>query len=281
MMNVAKGLKEIGDISAVILCLSWSTRADVNFTATVEYYRRLLAPVFLSRNIILICTKMSNDTYVDYVAAQKLEGIIEDRRKVTSKTLNIEVDICELVDSVIPSSKREKVMKTWDEMRGKTGKGKSAKDKPEKTKPSIWISSLLTRERLFRVVYAFSDVDIRAHKFPLPPTLETHRKAKLGMLTELSNELVKAVEVENKARGAVLEQVKNLEAALQQKADKLAMIHQNLQLFKGVQKTESIYKHGKGNQTEFRCSRSDHFLLVLLLLLVVEIRTLFHFTTSH
>jgi len=100
------------------------------------------------------------------------------------------------------------------------------------------------RERLLRIILGYKSVNICNHKFPLPPLVDDERLAKLNTCKHVQNELVIAVEVEDKERGAQLEKIKLLEAKIRKTSDDLAIKSQELLTMRGIHKTESNYKRG-------------------------------------
>ena len=90
MMDIVQRLKDLQSISACILCIKFDTKIDIQFRATIDYYRKLLPRLF-EENVLVVLTNYCCDDRS--LKMRKRRGI--DDQKVIEGTIS---EIAKLFD---------------------------------------------------------------------------------------------------------------------------------------------------------------------------------------
>lgn len=160
-----------------MLCVHFDSKLDAQTVATLQYYKALLHPLFVARNVWVVFTNTSSDTYSRH---HEEEGEAAWKYVVERKCEEIQnmLDISGVRFSFVNSRPRLKNLEHLLNV------GIS------EYKPGLLMESALLRHNMLHWVVELPPVSMEHHKFKLPPCVETKREFCLHYVNERIKEMV-------------------------------------------------------------------------------------------
>eukprot|EP01124_Arcella_intermedia_P029798 TRINITY_DN6388_c0_g1_i2.p1 TRINITY_DN6388_c0_g1~~TRINITY_DN6388_c0_g1_i2.p1 ORF type:complete len:504 (-),score=66.28 TRINITY_DN6388_c0_g1_i2:155-1666(-) len=257
MREVLTVLSALESVSAVILCMNHRQRNDINFQATISYYRQLLKPIFDQKSIILVCTQIDNDSYLDLKERNALPAWV-DERKANFRAEKVDVDFVELVNSK-PRSSALMDMKEYlsssepkqiERLRTLYASVRGRGDAPQSILPpppehlAIHLASRDSRKRILSLVASFIPTSLRNHHFPLPPSIARTRLLHLSHYVATRENLMMALESEKKFMERLHTDLRGVEKELRDILDEVANLNNALEGFMARRKSPPFTKAG-------------------------------------
>ena len=109
MIEIVREVKNLGSITACILCVKFDSKIDAQYRATIAYYRKLL-PTLFERNVVIVLTNFLMDEYSEKRRRRQkisVDAIVKDTQREVKEIgdLRFEPQVF-LIDS-LPSTNME------------------------------------------------------------------------------------------------------------------------------------------------------------------------------
>jgi GTP-binding protein EngB required for normal cell division len=163
MERLTEFLKEVNNLSAIILCLPFNLKFDDPTIDTIKYYEKLFKPIFNNKQVIIVFTKVDKEDYLILKEEEEWEDSIEIKLKQLNKKFNCDFNIGYAFNTIY---KKEDIL---NEIMN------------EKKSDNLIGTSMRNRDMILTIIKSFQPITEIQTLFSLPPTIERKR---INMLNE-------------------------------------------------------------------------------------------------
>lgn len=247
MKSLYKTIRKIENINAIALVIPFNFKVDMQWLATMTFFRDAFLPLFVHGHACLAVTHMSKE---DYQNAQDDIGF-EDLQKKTLAEVNKMLGLLVLefvIFIVVGLSQGREITAIFclnaSLSKKSLQKAKTLVEHPEKQKDN-WISRCLnTRENILGYICAKEAVCFDLPTFPLPPSFDDLRVQAIAKLEAREAALMTTLSSSNSVLNQQANQLSSLNSTVEALKVKIYALEQNILEKKEIQHTLSIFKSG-------------------------------------
>jgi Ran GTPase-activating protein (RanGAP) involved in mRNA processing and transport len=144
----------LSSLSAIILCLPYSVKFDDPTIETIKYYEKLFRPIFRTKQVIIVFTKVDNEEYLISKQEEEWKGSVGIKLSKLSEKFNYDFDIGFAFNTIYDE---ELILR-----------------ENSKNSDTLLGLSMRNRDMIFTLVESFKPINLSEIQllFALPPALE-------------------------------------------------------------------------------------------------------------
>jgi hypothetical protein len=257
-VQVMRELSTIKTLSAAVLCVNYTQKETPEFKNTLNFYRRVLQPLFHERRVWILFTWMSSTTYRDYVYFNELDSRLAKFKLAMETNHKLHFAAYEFAGRLSRmDQERTVVLEKYRNMtKPSTFVREESKQGPAFKKVQIWVAeesliplvergehekncndialaTLFALDRLKTFVAINSPVKFLGDTFELPPAANSWRNNILRLLVVQEETTGNVVAVENEQRGLLVKEKTRLNTEISDAENLLTSENQNLTHLQG------------------------------------------------
>lgn len=229
MVQLTAFIQSLKHLSAAVLCVSFSFKADNMYLTAIPYYAKLLKPLFDAHKVFVALTHVNTNTYEteqenqtwDNLLQAKLAGVNDILKRNNCPTIDIGLPF----NTVYPPSLMNRLFK------GQT------------VNNELLMVSLESRRMLLNFVNS-SRVPMTNMKFLLPPDVNNKRLAAKNIWERKIEQTNNSVEIENSSRGHALKAKDEIIKQINEKFGKLNSLVESRKNLSGYLRTNPVFISG-------------------------------------
>eukprot|EP00732_Lithocolla_globosa_P000508 Lithocolla_globosa_v1_NODE_161_length_5591_cov_403.883192.p2 type:complete len:582 gc:universal NODE_161_length_5591_cov_403.883192:1815-70(-) len=169
MSAIASLISELGTLTCAIVCSSFDSKANTQYRDTIRYYSRLLDPLVQRDRVIVVGTKLDEDTYDKWSEKDLFEKKKTALMNRISELMDHRIAHCYFLESKIPEDELQDAFKCFLDSDG-----------PQTT----YSNSLDARDKILMTIVQWKGISMLNNVFPLPPVIEDRREVRMKFLDE-------------------------------------------------------------------------------------------------